>query len=78
MTADIKQLADIARDENPGLPLLAFGDSMGSALTQAHIENHGDLLAGAILCGTLGAIPGVDDDDYPGVIAQLTGAGNRS
>ena len=71
MTADIKQLADIARDENPGLPLLAFGHSMGSALTQAHIENHGDLLAGAILCGTLGAIPGVDDDDYPGVIAQL-------
>jgi len=71
MTADIKQLADIARDENPGLPLLAFGHSMGSALTQAHIENDGDLLAGAILCGTLGAIPGVGENRYPAVIQQL-------
>jgi hypothetical protein len=44
---------------------------MGSALTQAHIENHSDLLAGAILRGTLGAVPGVDEDDYAGVIAQL-------
>jgi hypothetical protein len=43
---------------------------MGSALTQAHIENHSDLLAGAILCGTLGAIPGIDEDHYPGVIAH--------
>jgi alpha-beta hydrolase superfamily lysophospholipase len=57
MTADIKQLADLARDENPGLPLFAFGHSMGSALTQAHIENHSDLLAGAILRGTLSAVP---------------------
>ena len=71
MTADIKQLADLARDKNQGLPLLAFGHSMGPALTQAHIQNHSDLLAGAILCGTLGAVPGVDEDDYPGVIAQL-------
>jgi len=71
MTADIKQLADLARDENPRLPLIAFGHSMGSALTQSHIENHSDLLAGAILCGTLGAVPGADEDDYPGVIAQL-------
>lgn len=71
MTADIHQLAEIALTENRGLPLVAFGHSMGSALTQAHIENHGDLLAGAILCGTMGAIPGVDEDDYPNVIAQL-------
>jgi len=69
--AVIKQLADLARDENLGLPLFAFGHSTGSALTQAHIENHSDLLAGAILCGTLGAVPGADEDDYPGVIAQL-------
>ena len=46
MTADIKQLADIARAEHRDLPLIAFGHSMGSALTQSHIENHGDLLAG--------------------------------
>jgi alpha-beta hydrolase superfamily lysophospholipase len=71
MTADIKQLADIARTEHPSLPLIAFGHSMGSALTQSHIENHGDLLAGAILCGTMGALPGLDEDRYDSVIAQL-------
>jgi hypothetical protein len=43
---------------------------MGSALTRSYIENHSDLLAGAIVCGTLGAIPGVDEDHYPGVIAH--------
>ena len=61
MTSDIKQLSDIARAENPALPLIAFGQSMGSALTQSHIENHGDLLAGAILAGTMGALPGLDN-----------------
>ena len=71
MTADIKQLAEIARTEHPDLPLIAFGHSMGSALTQSHIQNHGDLLAGAILCGTLGAIPGLDDTQYATVIEQL-------
>jgi hypothetical protein len=70
MTADIKQLADLARDENPSLTAYRVRASMGSALTQAPIENHSDLLAGAILCDTLGAIPGVDEDHYPGVIAH--------
>lgn len=72
MTADIKQLADIARSENPGLPLVAFGHSMGSALTQSHIENHGDILAGAVLCGTLGAVPGLaDEESYREAMRQL-------
>jgi alpha-beta hydrolase superfamily lysophospholipase len=71
MTADIKQLAEIARTEYPDLPLIAFGHSMGSALTQSHIQNNGDLLAGAILCGTMGAMPGVDDDAVATLIEQL-------
>ena len=71
MTADIAQLAQIARTEHADLPLIAFGHSMGSALTQFHIQNHGDLLAGAIVCGTMGAVPGVDEAHYPDVIAQL-------
>jgi alpha-beta hydrolase superfamily lysophospholipase len=33
MTADINRLAEIARTECPDLPLIAFGHSMGSALT---------------------------------------------
>jgi alpha-beta hydrolase superfamily lysophospholipase len=71
MTADIRQLADIARAEYPELTLFAFGHSMGSALTQSHIQNHGDLLAGAILCGTMGAMPGFDEAQYGTAIAQL-------
>lgn len=71
MAADIKQLADIARTQDPDLPLIAFGHSMGSALTQSHIQNHGDLLAGAVLCGTLGAVPGLTEDAYQQAIAQL-------
>ena len=71
MTADIKQLSDIARDKHPDLSLIAFGHSMGSALTQSHIQNHGDLLAGAILCGTMGTMPGFDEAQVQTAIAQL-------
>ena len=71
MTADIKQLSDIVRTEYPDLSLIAFGHSMSSALTQSHIQNHGDLLAGAILCGTMGAMPGIDEAQYDNVIGQL-------
>ena len=71
MAADIKQLADIARTDHPTLALIAFGHSMGSALTQSHIQNHGNLLAGAILCGTMGAMPGLDDAHYQTIIEQL-------
>jgi alpha-beta hydrolase superfamily lysophospholipase len=71
MTADILQQSENARNEYPNLPLIAFGHSMGSALTQSHIQNHGDLLTGAILCGTMGSVPTVDDAEYPDVIQQL-------
>ena len=81
MTADIKQLSDIAKTEYPTSPLIAFGHSMGSALTQSHTQNHGDLLAGAILCGTMGAMPGLDEAQYESVIQELhalgTGADSR-
>ncbi len=62
MTSDIAQLSRLVKSRFSDLPLIAFGHSMGSALTQSHIQNHGNLLAGAVLCGTLGALPGVDDD----------------
>ncbi|ALX14195.1 hypothetical protein P350_21720 [Burkholderia cepacia JBK9] len=62
MTTDIAQLSRLIGTQYPGLPLIAFGHSMGSALTQSHIQNHGNLLAGAVLCGTMGALPSVDGD----------------
>lgn len=75
MTADLRQLSEIARNEYPTTPLIAFGHSMGSALTQSHVQNHGDLLAGAILCGTMGAMPGLDDAGYERVIHELHALG---
>ncbi|WP_323123637.1 alpha/beta fold hydrolase [Burkholderia alba] len=58
MKADIRQLGEIARQAYPDLPLVAFGHSMGSALTQGYIQEHGSELAGVILCGTMGSFPG--------------------
>lgn len=75
MSADIRQLSVIARAENPALPLIAFGHSMGSALTQSHMQHHGELLSGAILCGTLGALPGLDEAEYAQLIEQLRALG---
>lgn len=71
MACDIEQLTEIVRAEHPSSPVIAFGHSMGSALTQLHIQNHGDLLAGAVLCGTFGASPGVTEQVYQLVIKQL-------
>jgi hypothetical protein len=39
------------------LPHFAFGHSLGSVLTQSHIQNWGGMLDGVILCGTFGAFP---------------------
>ena len=58
-TADMKQLLDLMHPENLTLPRFAFGDSLGSALTQSHIQSWGGLLNGAVLCGTFGAFPGM-------------------
>jgi alpha-beta hydrolase superfamily lysophospholipase len=60
-TADMKQLLDIMQTENPQLSRFAFGHSLGSALTQSHIQNWGVMFKGAILCGTFGAFPGMSD-----------------
>ena len=73
MTADIAGLADKIRAEHPAVPLIAFGHSMGSALTQFHLQHYGDRLAGGILCGTLGAFPGIDDAGYERLIGELRG-----
>jgi alpha-beta hydrolase superfamily lysophospholipase len=60
-TADMKQLLDTIQTENPSLPHFAFGHSLGSALTQAHIQSWGGMFKGAILCGTFGAFPGMTE-----------------
>lgn len=62
MTAAVTALTRFVSRRHADLPLFSFGHSMGSALNQWQIQNNGDLLEGAILCGTFGALPdGLDE-----------------
>jgi alpha-beta hydrolase superfamily lysophospholipase len=54
MVKDEKQLSDIIKIENPGIPLFLFGHSMGSFLAQRYIQHWGGELKGVILSGTTG------------------------
>lgn len=51
---DMKKLSKIAKEENPDLPFILFGHSMGSMLARLYTENYGNLLDGVIYCGTTG------------------------
>ncbi|MBO4445716.1 MAG: alpha/beta hydrolase [Clostridia bacterium] len=54
---DNKLIVDIAKEENPGLPVFFFGHSMGSFVTRKYIALYGEGLKGAIICGTGGPNP---------------------
>jgi alpha-beta hydrolase superfamily lysophospholipase len=51
---DLEELVGREKDAHPGLPLVLFGHSMGSYLTQLLLIERGDMLAGAVLSGTGG------------------------
>ena len=51
---DLGTMRDYAAARHPGLPLFILGHSMGSLITRAYLQNHGEGLAGAILSGTAG------------------------
>lgn len=51
---DVKELTDIIKKENPSLPLVVFGHSMGSFVTQRYMQEYGREAAGIILSGTNG------------------------
>lgn len=50
--ADLKQLKDIATDENPNLPYFVMGHSMGSFLARTFITKYSKELSGVIISGT--------------------------
>lgn len=54
LISDVKQLADIAAAENPGLPLYMLGHSMGALAVRTFIQKHGGMLAGLIVSGNPG------------------------
>jgi alpha-beta hydrolase superfamily lysophospholipase len=56
---DLHLLADRVRQEQPGIPLVMFGHSMGSVIAQRFAQLHGDELTGLILSGTFGSAPNI-------------------
>ena len=52
MVEDLKELTDIIKMQYPNVPLILFGHSMGSFLSQRYIQLYGDKIDGLILSGT--------------------------
>lgn len=55
--ADVKALTEIAKKENPGLPVILFGHSMGSFVARRYSAKYGKGIDGVIYCGTAGPNP---------------------
>ncbi len=51
---DMAVLSRRARAENPGLPLILMGHSMGAMFSQAYVLDHSDLIDALVLSGTAG------------------------
>jgi alpha-beta hydrolase superfamily lysophospholipase len=60
MIRDLSQLADIVRENQPQAGIFLLGHSMGAALAQRFIQLHGGRLRGAILSGSPGLRPNVE------------------
>lgn len=56
---DLNALMDEAVKAHPGLPVFLMGHSMGSFLARSFIIRYGQRLTGCIICGTMGANPGI-------------------
>jgi alpha-beta hydrolase superfamily lysophospholipase len=58
MLRDMHQLSGIIRKENPGLPFIFFGHSLGSLIAQEYIQKWGGEIQGAVLSGTFSSLGG--------------------
>ena len=66
LVADVGTLGALARSENPGLPLVLLGHSMGSFAAQFHLLDHSDEVDAAVLSGTTAIdviAAGIDPDE---------------
>ena len=59
MREDEKLFYDEVVKKYPGLPYFMFGHSMGSMIARDFSTVYGDLLTGAVYCGTTGVLPGL-------------------
>lgn len=64
--ADLDQLVVLARDANPGAPVVLLGHSMGGLIALRYALAHQDRLAGLILSGPLAAI-----EDVPAALRMV-------
>ena len=62
MVEDEKKLHDLVLSMYPDLPYFMFGHSMGSFITRQYIARYGEDLKGAIICGTTGVWPNLDEN----------------
>jgi alpha-beta hydrolase superfamily lysophospholipase len=66
---DLHRLTAVARDEQPGAPLVLFGHSVGSFLTQQYLFTFPDAIDAAVLSGTSG--PGGPELEVAAVVARV-------
>ncbi|WP_428630090.1 alpha/beta fold hydrolase [Sphingopyxis sp.] len=52
VVSDLVALVEMARGENPGVPLILLGHSMGSMIAQAFVLDHADLIDALVLSGS--------------------------
>ena len=59
-TGDVDQLVEIARAENPGLPVYVLGHSAGGVIASTYVFEHQDKIAG-LICESFALDVGVPD-----------------
>lgn len=65
MVYDLKDINDFIKKENKGIPIILFGHSMGSFLSQRYIELYGDTIDGLILSGSNGKQKAINNLGIP-------------
>ena len=71
---DVHQLSEHVRGEQPGVPVVLFGHSMGSMIAQGYFQQWGGELAALVLSGTAGGL-GLDADTLAMIVAMGDGEG---
>ena len=61
MVEDEKRFHDLVVRRYPDLPYFLFGHSMGSFIARMYMARYGKDLKGAVICGTTGVWPGLDE-----------------
>ncbi len=76
---DCHQLTEIIKKENPSVPVVFFGHSMGSFVARAYSIKYADEITGAVYCGTAGPNPAAGAGILlTKIIAKIKGTHYRS